>query len=129
MLKTSDVSSVCKILDHDRAVECWVLAPVLDKDGKPAIDKVARICWVYPRDGAGTLRVAVTDWGNRTASGEPTHFVNKAGGYGYDKRTAALEGCTVGGIELGDHCDSEGRPRLSDLARAKGWMIIGSIGH
>jgi len=128
MLKTSDVSAVCKILDHDRAVECWVLAPVLDKDGQPAIDKIARVCWVYPRDGAGTLRVAVTDWGKRTPSGEPTHYINKAGGYGYDKRTAALDGCTVGGVELGDHGDGTGRPVLRDLAREKGWTIIGSVG-
>ena len=127
MLKTSDVSAVCEILDHDRAVECWVLAPVLDKNGQPAIDKIARICWVYPRDGAGTLRVAVTDWGKRTPSGEPAHYINKAGGYGYDKRTAALDGCTVGGVELGDHCDPGGKPRLTELARSKGWMIIGSV--
>jgi hypothetical protein len=124
MHKQASISDVVKILDHDRAVECWVLEPAIGADGKPTINKLARICWVYPRDGAGRLRVAVTDWHN----GDVLHYVSHAGGFGYDKRTAALAGCTVGGVELGDHCDRVGKPTLRDLAGIKGWMIIGSVG-
>lgn len=127
--RTHDIASVCKILGHDRVIECWVLRPVLDSDGKPAIEKVARIAWVYPRDGAGTLRVAVTDWALGGGRDLPLQYIGKAGGYGYDKRTAALAGAIVGGVELGDHCNSEGHPQLSTLARQYGWTVIGDCGH
>ena len=123
MLKSASTESVSKILNHDRVVECWVLEPVIAADGKPAINKLARIAWVYPRDGAGRLSVAVTDWHD----GDVRNFVNRAGGFGYDKRTACLAGCTVGGVELGDHCDRDGKPTLRDLAGIKGWMIIGDV--
>ena len=125
MHKQASISDVSKILNHDRAVECWVLEPVIAADGKPAINKLARICWVYPRDGAGRLRVAVTDWSG--PHGEARQYVSHAGGFGYDKRTGALAGCTVGGVELGDHCDRDGKPTLRDLAGIKGWMIIGDV--
>ena len=125
MLKQATIEAVCKILNHDRVVECWVLEPVIGADGKPQINKLARIAWVYPRDGAGRISVAVTDWSG--PHGEGLHYVSRAGGFGYDKRTACLAGCTVGGVELGDHCDRDGKPTLRDLAGIKGWMIIGDV--
>ena len=124
-MKTPTSDQVRKILDHKRAVATWILAPVL-RDGKPAIDKVARIVWALPADGAGRLSVCVTDWGmpDGTDYRSGTHYVGHAGGYGYDKSTAALCGCRVGGVELGDHCDSQGRMRLSDLVHQQGWLEV-----
>ncbi len=55
---------------------------------------------VYPRDGAGRLRVLVCDrFGDKC---EPQ--AGSAGGYGYDKLTAALAGMTIDGYTMADHC-------------------------
>lgn len=118
---TVSVSTVRSIMDHKRAQTSWICRAIIGADGRPKIEKLARIVRVCPVDGMGRLRVAVTDW----ADGECNHYVGSASGCGYDKTTAALDGCKVGGIELGDHCDPDGHPILSDLCRAQGWEHIG----
>ena len=87
---------------------------------------VARVWTRYPRDGAGRLTVVVADYSRDFGDRVQT---SHAGGFGYDKRTAALDGLTVGGVKLGDHCDSDGDPRLADLCAARGWAILGNAGH
>lgn len=115
------IDQVAAILNHDRTRVAWVCAVV---DGK--IAKIARILTRYPRDGAGRLTVCVSDWGPTGQSdGGPKHYIGHAGGFGYDKFTACTEGATVGGIELGDHCDHKGRPILREVCRANGWEVIG----
>ena len=116
--KTDILAKVRKVLDHDRCETHWVLRAVDSK-----IVQVARVAIVYPRDGAGLLRVAVTDWGE-DGNGPAVHHVGQAGGYGYDKRTAALAGATVGGVTIGDHCNSKGDPRVDSLCAAKGWLYL-----
>lgn len=120
---TSNLADIVKILDHPRAVVSWILRPALDSNGAPVVVRVARIVTVRPVDGAGTLRVAVTDWGVQ-GTGNPAHYVGKAGGYGYDKRTAALAGATVAGIQLGDHCDHAGRPTLDRVVYDNGLTML-----
>lgn len=122
--KTSTLDQVYAILDHPRATQEWVVRPIM-VNGKPAIERLARIATVYPRDGAGRLRVVVTDWTNLTPEGDPMHHIGTATGYGYDKRTAALAGATVGGVELGDHSDHHGRPTLGELCLRNGWELFG----
>ena len=119
---TPSVSTVRAIMDHKRAETAWIVRAVLDSAGAPKIEKLARIVRVAPVDGMGRLRVVVTDWN----AGECDHYAGSASGCGYDKMTAALSGCKVGGVELGDHCDSAGRPTLSDLCRTHGWEQIGN---
>lgn len=126
MKKTTDLSSIVKIADHKRAETTWICRAAI-VDGKPQIIRMARIVLVYPADGAGTLRGAVTDWGVDGIGSEPVHYVGSVGGYGYDKRTALLEGATVGGVELGDHCNGRGKPTLQSACDARGWEIIGSL--
>ena len=111
------MSRVSAILNHERTQTAWVCRV---RDGK--IDRFARICVQYPRDGAGRLTVAVTDF---REGASPVHHVASAGGCGYDKVTAALAGAFVGGFELGDDCDHKGRPTLRVLAEREGWQIIG----
>lgn len=123
MSKPATLSAVSAILNHDRAVTSWVCRAIIGTDGKPAIEKIARLVCVYPRDGAGRLRVALTSWHN----GDVIHHVSTASGYGYDKLTAALAGGIVGGFTLGDHCDRGGHPTLRDLCHREGWQIIGSV--
>ena len=88
-------------------------------NGKP--DLVARIYVVYPRDGAGTLWVGVMDYDHPDGI---KCYTQSAGGYGYDKLTAALSGTTIGGIELGNHCDSRRRPLIDDVCAANGWLLV-----
>lgn len=117
---TTTLSAVAAILNHDRASTSWVAR--VGADGK--IERIARIVYVWPRDGAGTLKLAVTDWGKRTATGEPTQYTAKAGGFGYDKAAHALSGATVGGVVLGDHCDPDGHLTLQETCRAHGWELF-----
>lgn len=63
----------------------------------------ARVLTAYPKDGAGRLTVYIVD-------GFGDHYTTQkgtAGGYGYDKKTAALSGLTVDGHEITDHCGQD----------------------
>lgn len=127
MNKNASIADILKILDHDRASVNWIVRPYIAADGTAKIERIARVVCVYPRNGAGRLRVAVTDWGtDGSRNGAATaHFVTSASGWGYDKLTAALAGCTVGGVELGDHCDGAGRPTVGALVASHDWEVFG----
>lgn len=111
------ISQVVAILDHKRTKVGYVVAPHIGEDGRASVEIVARIAALYPVDGAGRLTVAVTDWGRPGATVyPPRQFIGRASGYGYDKRAAALDGATVGGVALGDHCTAA--PTLDALLSA-----------
>lgn len=89
-----------------------------------AMSWMAKIYARYPRDGAGNLRVlAMVDRGPNEYVG---YYYATASGRGYDKLTAALDGCPIplAGLTLGDHCDHAGDPTLRDL-RDRGLAVIG----
>ena len=76
-------------------------SPVFNRVGayviiNPAGDICGTIKVLFPKDGAGTLKVVLHEHGNAPQIG-------KAGGYGYDKLSAALQGLTFAGITLADH--------------------------
>ena len=118
----SNFDRVIDLLEHKRASQTWVVRAVINDDGCPTVELVARIVIVRPVDGAGRLRIGVTDWG--VTDDGPTHHYGTASGYGYDKFTAALAGATVGGVELGDHCDRDGHPLLRELCSRNEWRIL-----
>lgn len=66
----------------------------------------------YPKDGAGTLRAFLWDFGNEIQMGT-------AGGYGYDKLSAALRGMKFNGIVLEDN-PTDWRNQLKDA----GYTVI-----
>jgi hypothetical protein len=68
------------IYDQHRAAFSNVSAYVVLKDGK----RVASVAFKFPRDGAGRLYCYLHIFGAPMARGY-------AGGYGYDKRSAACE--------------------------------------
>lgn len=120
--------AIRRVLDHDRATSNHVVGVYVDPaTGTPSVRVIARIVTQYPKDGAGTLKVVVYDFGNGT---DPQHstdrFYATAGGCGYDKLAACLDGVTIGGVELGDHSDSKGRPTLDVLCRRQGWTWLSS---
>ena len=102
-----------------------------------ACQRAAEVCriWILsPRDGHGEqpLRILVAQSeqpGNADSSW--IWYAAEAKGCGYDKLTAALEGCPIlaagEGVTLGDHCDRQGRPRLRELCDARGWMVLGDL--
>lgn len=65
---------------------------IIMKDG----EMVGKIKIAFPKDGAGTLRLFLWDFGEHIQMGT-------AGGYGYDKISAALRGMSFKGIVLQDH--------------------------
>lgn len=72
---------------------------VLNKKGH----HVATVQWQFPRDGAGAVRCDV--WA--IAQGDKYLSLvhqGRAGGYGYDKRTAALSGALIDGYRMANHC-------------------------
>ena len=92
----------------------------MSTDGKPCIVRMTRVTCVYPVDGAGRLSILISDWGI-DGNDEVKHYVNHASGYGYDKFTAATTGTTIGGIEIGNHCDHAERATFRDLLYTQKW--------
>jgi hypothetical protein len=130
MLKPTDHSAIVKLLDHPHASVTWIVRPIL-KDGKLDIERVARIVAVHPRDGAGRLRIGITDWWRLVdhpvyGKGYPSHYVASASGFGYDKITACLDGMTIAGFEVGDHCNGRGVPTPRELVNREGLHVFGA---
>lgn len=96
-----------------------------DVDGNVTTPKVvARIVYVPCSRKRSTYRVQVYDWGEH---GDAFFGAQdgRARGYGYDRRTAAMAGLVVAGVELGDHCDAQGRPTLDDWIRSStSFMLV-----
>ena len=67
-------------------------AKIILKDG----EYVGKINIAFPKDGAGLLRVFLWDFGNEIQMGT-------AGGFGYDKITAALRGMKFRELVFQDH--------------------------
>jgi len=125
MARKTAFDRVVDLLNHKRA-ECSWLCRAAIVDGKPRLIRMARMVRVYPVDGAGTLRVAVTDWG-RDGDGPAAHHYGTANGYGYDKTAAAMGGASCGGVIVGDHSNRDGAPTWDRVGRDDGWEWIGSI--
>lgn len=79
----------------------------------------ARILSAYPKDGAGRLTVYIVDgFGDTFQTQKGT-----AGGYGYDKKTAALSSMTIDGHSLTDHCGQDDTSKR--LLKAYGKACMG----
>lgn len=122
--KSPTNEQIRKILDHKRAETGWVVRPDLDADGKPRIVRMARVTCIYPVDGAGRLTVLVSDWGV-DGDGECYHYIGHAGGWGYDKFTAATEGATIGGVKL---CDHGHRQTFRSVVNDNRWETFNIVG-
>lgn len=83
-------------------------AYIILKDGKFE----GKIKVAYPKDGAGILRVFLWDFENELQIGS-------AGGFGYDKLSAALAGLKFKALVLTDHPENWERQ-----LRAAGYEII-----
>lgn len=111
-MKNTDWLTVDKMRQHPRKEEgrLWKVERNPDTGN---LDKTCLFSVVvnYPRDGAGRLKVGVSDWSTPYPH-DNSHWYGWAGGYGYDKLTAALCDAVVMGQELGDHSDHKNRPTL-----------------
>ena len=72
-------------------------AKVILKDGSIA----GKIIIAYPKEGSGIVHVNLWDWSDKKHI-SPVQY-GKAGGYGYDKVSAAIAGMVFAGKKLTDH--------------------------
>jgi hypothetical protein len=75
------------------------------------------------------LRGIVRTWAKADLDDRVLAYYIRAGGGGYDMLTASTRGIAVydnddGLVELGDHCDREGRPTLDAFVQAQGWRQV-----
>lgn len=89
------------IYDQHRAAFSNVSAYVIAREGQ----RVATIAFKHPRDGAGRLYAYVQCFGEPMVRGF-------AGGYGYDKQSAAC--AKAGRIGFMQGCDKKGDPTKYD---------------
>jgi hypothetical protein len=121
---TARIHSALDAMDHKANVSAYI---VLDKAG----EHVGTIRFSYPRDGMGKLQCLAADWvaeRPRKADGE-ADFTNWtpwqygwASGCGYDKRTAAIGGMTIGTVTFADQGYD-----FSHQLREAGYRIIQAI--
>lgn len=104
------------IFDHPcvKRVSCWILL----KDGA----MTGRIIVAYPNDGAGTVRAMVGAWSGPLAEFDAMH--GQAGGYGYDKTSAAVcDALTRAKVPDVPAFDGRGRNAMEDYFRSIGYQI------
>jgi len=111
------------IYDQHSAAFANVSAYVILKDG----ERVATVAFKFPRDGAGRLYTYVHWLGLEMVRGF-------AGGYGYDKRTAAVAAAvkTLGGYSpgLGDFltaCDRDGGHHWDRRLQDAGFTVLQAV--
>ncbi len=105
-----------KYLSDDIPARAWVVL----KKGK----LVAKIVVKYPKDGAGVVRAQCE---TRNEKGEYELQNGKAGGYGYDKTTAALAGFWIDGHRLADHCGQVEPEAMDKAARLLKQHMAGKL--
>lgn len=103
-----------RVMDHDNTRTAYVLTV---RDG--IIHEIARayILWGKSR----RVQVVVINYGDQWAV-QSLHY-GVAGGYGYDKLTAALAGARVGNVVLADH--GGGGMTIGEAAVENDWKLLG----
>lgn len=83
-------------------------------------EHVATVQYKFPNDGAGRVQCDV--WSRKPGEKYLSLTHQKyAGGYGYDKRAAALSGAVIEGYRMADHCgrvEESGEKKRAALMRA-----------
>lgn len=120
-MTTATEKQIRTMMYHSRARTSWVVCPVANGNGTARINQLARIVVVYPLDGAGRLRVLISDWGPH--GNDPVrHQYGSASGYGYDKLGAATDGMTIGGEVMNHDGDY-----LPHTIRRMGFRVFGDM--
>jgi hypothetical protein len=78
--------------------QAWI---VLDKKKNIA----ARVHALYTK--AGVVHVGIYDYIKSHGKPGAGYQTGSAGGYGYDKLTAAMRGLVIDGVKLTDHCETD----------------------
>lgn len=72
---------------------------------------VGKIIAARPENGEGTLNVTLWDWTEPT---EPKRIDGRAGGYGYNKLSAAMVGLKFAGVAIESECPKDFSAQLSE---------------
>ena len=100
-------------------VRVWAL---LDGTGKMA----GRIIWAYPNDGAGIVKCQVSAWKGMLGTKEAIR--GNAGGYGYDKTSAAFaDALHRAGIETEKDLSGRGDSAVLEYLESIGYTVIKAL--
>ena len=92
----------------------WVML----QDGKVA----GRIITAWPNDGAGRVKVAVMAWGGVLK--DYNAMLGQAGGYGYDKESAAFEDALGRHGLVADNLSGRGMGAVRDWLASEGYDLV-----
>ena len=108
---------VLSLRDNKNASTVYVVQAINDNNGKPTIKRLANV-YIVRSSSNMTVKVGVQSWEND----DVVWFYGSANGYGYDKISAALSGCTIHGFKLND-----GDKTLASVAYDNGWTVLGDL--
>ena len=101
-------------------VKAWAL---LDETGEMA----GRIIWAYPNDGAGIVKCMIAAWRGELSKSE-TRMLGNAGGFGYDKASAAFaDALHRAGIKTEKDISGRGDSAVRDYLESLGYTVIEAL--
>ena len=100
-------------------VRVWAL---LDESREMA----GRIIWAYPNDGAGIVKCQVNAWTG--LFGTKAAMRGNAGGFGYDKTSAAFaDALHRAGIKTEKDLSGRGDSAVREYLESRGYMVIEAL--
>ena len=100
-------------------VKVWA---ILDESREMA----GRIIWAYPNDGAGIVKCQVNVWTGIFGTKEAIR--GNAGGYGYDKTSAAFaDALDRAGIKTGKDLSGRGDSAVREYLESLGYIVIEAL--
>ena len=101
-------------------VKAWALL-------SESYEMAGRIIWAYPNDGAGIVKCMIAAWRGELSKSE-TRMLGNAGGFGYDKTSAAFaDALHRAGIKTEKDLSGRGDSAVRDYLESLGYTVIEAL--